>query len=230
MTRRKLFILKLPLMIITFNQIMNAQISRVTASMVPKKSRGNEFGYDSRKQCRPYSNTAFLSPTTIRDMYYSGQHQEISKLHGDEQVIDTEDVDNANEIPVGAKYELTVRLPFIGKQRFSLRILSSSVAELKVSGVLQIYDIIRYSVHHEEKKSNLSQATNQNKKQESSSLRFALSKKTINTMQRFRTTLDYVEYSKEMDTPIIIVTPPLKRKIRMELKRVTQDNINDCSV
>ena len=100
--------------------------------------------------------------------------------------------------PVGGYYELDVRIPVIGKQRFSLRILSKSIAELVIDGMLSIRDKIPYKIN-----------------QDSGELEFDLSPETKSTMSRFKTSLDKASYCFETDTPSVDVKPPLPKAIRL---------------
>lgn len=104
--------------------------------------------------------------------------------------------------PLGAEYELNVRLPVIGPQIFQLKILSNKKGKLVVSGALQIDDEVEYSID-----------------KSSGELSFTLSDGTKEVLRRFRTRLVSVNYCAKTDTPHVRVRPPLPVNIDLKLKR-----------
>lgn len=110
--------------------------------------------------------------------------------------------DHRDCLPVGAVFELNLVVPVIGRQRFHLKILNTSLAELNITGTMQVYDILQYNIDA------------------SGSLGFCLSDQTERTMRRFRSSISSVEYSKETDTAIVIVQTPIHKKLKIELERV----------
>lgn len=112
-----------------------------------------------------------------------------------------------SNIPVGAFYTLSLNVPVIGSQTFELKILSPSVAHLRIKGrILNINDTVRYHLD------------------EDGNLEFSLSEKTKRILRRFRTSLSSVEYCNETDTPRVVVNPPISRKVCMDLKRTIDAN------
>lgn len=103
--------------------------------------------------------------------------------------------------PVGAKYESIIRLPIIGKQVFSLHILSENRAHLLVAGMLVLDESVPYTVDTEGR------------------LAFALSEYALKKLKRFRTKLQEVGYNVATDTPYVKVAPPLPKAVTLFLKR-----------
>merc|ERR1719502_2026613 len=85
--------------------------------------------------------------------------------------------------PVDSLYELTVKIPVIGRQRFSLQIQGS---------VINVSDRIEYKVNHE-----------------TGELEFELSDGIHSTLRKVRTKLNRVSYCWKTDTPSVEVKPPL---------------------
>lgn len=104
--------------------------------------------------------------------------------------------------PVNAMYELEVKIPIIGQQRFQLKILSLYHAELIINGVLEVKDIIPYRVDPKD-----------------GGLSFTLSDNTKRILKKFRTTLVSASYCTKTDTPSIVVSPPLPTNINLNLRR-----------
>jgi len=117
--------------------------------------------------------------------------------------------------PIDAVYELSIRIPVIGKQHFQLRIHDENRAELKIDGrLLRIHDRnITYEI------TPLSDDATSNNSINSGELSFQLSEETIGTLKRFRTTLTHATYCPITDTPRITVSPPLPMNINLKLKR-----------
>jgi hypothetical protein len=103
--------------------------------------------------------------------------------------------------PIGAKYESIIRLPVIGKQVFSLHILSDTRAHLIVAGMLVLDESVSYTVDSDGR------------------LAFVLSDYALKKMRRFRTKLKEVGYNIATDTPYVKVAPPLPRAVTLVLKR-----------
>lgn len=107
--------------------------------------------------------------------------------------------------PVDSLYELTVKIPVIGRQRFSLHIQSNSIAELQIQGpVINVSDRIEYKVNHE-----------------TGELEFELSDGIHSTLRKVRTKLNRVSYCWKTDTPSVEVKPPLPTSINLKLKRIS---------
>lgn len=102
---------------------------------------------------------------------------------------------------INSSYELKAKIPVIGMQRFSLRIINDGLAELVIDGLLQVKDLISYNID------------------QNGEFAFELSEKTNGILKRFRTTLVKVKYSREDDTPTVVVRPPLPTNIQLRLKR-----------
>ena len=105
--------------------------------------------------------------------------------------------------PVHALYQLDIHIPVIGQQRFQLRIISETVAELIIDGMLKINDQIKYEMQP---------ATGE--------LVFHLSDTTKGILKRFRTSVSHATYCPRTDTPSIQIKTPLPRKMNLRLKRM----------
>lgn len=103
---------------------------------------------------------------------------------------------------VGAQYHLQKKIPVLGNQTFQLRILQENLAELIINGVLEVKDIVHYTVD------------------EDGELSFTLSEKTNMILKRFRTKLLAATYCPKTDRSSIIVQPPLPMKLSLHLKRL----------
>ena len=104
---------------------------------------------------------------------------------------------------VGAQYNLQKKIPVLGKQTFQLKILQENIAELLIDGVLEVKDVIHYTVD-----------------ERSGELSFTLSEKTNMILKRFRTKLLAATYCPKTDRSSIIVQPPLPMKLSLHLKRL----------
>lgn len=104
---------------------------------------------------------------------------------------------------VGAQYHLQKKIPVLGKQTFQLKILQENIAELLIDGVLEVKDVIHYTVD-----------------ERSGELSFTLSEKTNMILKRFRTKLLAATYCPKTDRSSIIVQPPLPMKLSLHLKRL----------
>ena len=113
---------------------------------------------------------------------------------------------------VGARYNLTTKIPVIGVQTFQLRILREDVAELMINGVLRIKDTIHYKVD-----------------QQSGELSFDLSERTNMILKKFRTKLLKATYCPKRDRPSIIVRPPLPMNLSLHLKRQICNAHQQCT-
>ena len=105
--------------------------------------------------------------------------------------------------PVHALYQLDIHIPVISQQRFQLRIISETVAELIIDGMLKINDQIKYEVQP---------ATGE--------LVFYLSDTTKGILKRFRTSVSHATYCPITDAPSIQIKPPLPTKLNLRLKRM----------
>lgn len=110
--------------------------------------------------------------------------------------------------PVQALYQLDIHIPVIGRQRFQLRIISETAAELVIDGMLKINDQIKYQV----------QPT-------TGEFSFNLSNTTKRVLKRFRTSVSHAKYCSKTDTPSIQVKPPLPTKINLRLKRIDESSL-----
>lgn len=110
--------------------------------------------------------------------------------------------------PVQALYRLDIHIPVIGRQRFQLRIISETAAELVIDGMLKINDHIKYQV----------QPT-------TGEFSFNLSNTTKRVLKRFRTSVSDAKYCSKTDTPSIQVKPPLPTKINLRLKRIDESSL-----
>lgn len=106
-----------------------------------------------------------------------------------------------NRPPIGAKYEKAIGLPVLGKQVFSLHILSDDTAHLLVKGMLFLDEIIAYTVAS------------------GGCLHCRLSDEALKRLKLFRTTLKEVGYDGDTDTPYVKVTTPLPMPVKIHLKR-----------
>lgn len=103
--------------------------------------------------------------------------------------------------PIGAKYECMIHLPVIGKQLFSLHILSHTRAHLIVDGMLVLDEAVPYTADAEGR------------------LAFSLSEYAEKKLKRFRTNLQEVGYNAATDTPYVKVAPPLPTVVTLFLIR-----------
>lgn len=103
--------------------------------------------------------------------------------------------------PIGAKYEKAIGLPVLGKQVFSLEILSDNTAHLLVKGMLILDEVVAYTVTSR------------------GCLNCRLSDRALKQLKTFRTTLKEVGYNTETDTPYVKVRTPLPAPVKINLKR-----------
>ena len=104
--------------------------------------------------------------------------------------------------PVGAFYRCVTKLPVLGFQRFDLNILENSTAALRISGVMNIDDVFKYSIDNE-----------------TGCIEFCLSKKIERVLRKFRTSIISTTYDISQDSPTIVVKPPIPKVLKIELKR-----------
>ena len=103
--------------------------------------------------------------------------------------------------PIGARYEKTIGLPVLGRQVFSLHILSDNTAHLLVKGMLILDELVTYSVNSR------------------GCLNCRLSDGAQKQLRKFRTNLKEVGYNVATDTPYVKVRTPLPAAVKIHLKR-----------
>lgn len=103
--------------------------------------------------------------------------------------------------PIGATYEMAVGIPVLGRQIFSLHILSDNTAHLLVKGMLFLDEIVAYTVNARGR------------------LNCRLSDHAISRLRRVRASLKEVGYDGETDTPYVKVSTPLPVPVKINLKR-----------
>ena len=110
-------------------------------------------------------------------------------------------IDSHRPPPIGATYEKSVRIPVLGKQVFSLHILSDNTAHLLVKGMLFLDELVTYTVTKR------------------GCLNCNLSEHAILTMRKVRASLKEVGYDRDTDTPYVKVSTPLPVPVKIHLKR-----------
>ena len=103
--------------------------------------------------------------------------------------------------PIGATYEKSIGIPVLGKQIFSLHILSDNTAHLLVKGMLFLDELVTYTVTKR------------------GCLNCNLSENAISTMRKVRASLKEVGYDGDTDTPYVKVSTPLPLPVKIHLKR-----------
>jgi hypothetical protein len=106
--------------------------------------------------------------------------------------------------PTGAVYQKTLPIPVLGRQSFRLHILSEGRAHLRIDGVLQVDEVLDYTVRP------------------CGAFSLLLVPETLQrVLKRFRTTLVEFGYDRSADLPYVVVRPPLptRTKIRIQLVR-----------
>lgn len=103
--------------------------------------------------------------------------------------------------PTDAIYELEAKIPVIGVQLFKMRIINDGMAELVINGLLEVKELISYTIDH------------------NGEFVFELSAATQGVLRKFRTTLVKVKYCRETDAPTVVVRPPLPMNIQLKLER-----------
>lgn len=112
--------------------------------------------------------------------------------------------------PIGASYQKTVGIPVLGKQTFSLCILTDNTAHLLVQGkMLSLNEIVPYTMNHD-----------------NGCLNCELSDHAIATMRKVRASLKEVGYDCTTDTPYVKVSTPLPMPVKIHLKRREEDDDN----
>ena len=106
--------------------------------------------------------------------------------------------------PIGATYEKSVQIPVLGRQVFSLHILSDNTAHLLVKGMLFLDELVTYTVSKR------------------GCLNCNLSENAILTMRKVRASLKEVGYDRETDTPYVKVSTPLPVPVKINLKRKSE--------
>jgi len=109
--------------------------------------------------------------------------------------------------PIGAKYEKEVGIPVLGRQKFSLEILSDNMAHLLVNGMLILDELVPYTLT------------------KNGCLNCRLSDRAQQKLKTFRTSLKEVGYNVETDTPYVKVRTPLPALIKIKLHR--QHNVQE---
>jgi len=108
----------------------------------------------------------------------------------------------AYQPPLGAVYMRQIHLPVIGEQNISLAIISSTRAQLFLSGRLKLDEPIEYSID-----------------QSNGDLSFEINDRTKKLLRRFRTSLTGAGYNPVTDTARVTVCPPLPVSVRIQLER-----------
>jgi hypothetical protein len=103
--------------------------------------------------------------------------------------------------PIGATYEKAIGIPVLGRQTFSLHIISDTTAHLLVQGMLVLDEILDYTFT----------ATG--------CLQCSLSENAIRRMRQVRASLKEVGYDGDTDTPYVKVSTPLPMPVKIHLKR-----------
>ena len=103
--------------------------------------------------------------------------------------------------PIGATYAKSVKIPVLGRQVFSLHILSDTTAHLLVNGMLILDELVTYSMNSKGR------------------LNCRLSDGALKQLKKFRTNLKEVGYNVETDTPYVKVRTPLPAAVKIHLKR-----------
>ena len=103
--------------------------------------------------------------------------------------------------PTGAIYKKTLRIPVLGRQIFSLRILSDRRAHLQINGVMNVDEILHYKV------------------KPSGAFSMPLPEELQRVLRKYRTRLVEFGYDWVTDLPYVVVSPPLPTKIRIQLVR-----------
>ena len=111
--------------------------------------------------------------------------------------------------PIGAKYEKAIGLPVLGKQVFSLEILTDNTAHLLVRGMLILDEVVAYTVTPR------------------GCLNCRLSDRAQKKLKSFRTTLKEVGYNTETDTPYVKVRTPLPAPVKINLKRQNAETMTE---
>lgn len=104
--------------------------------------------------------------------------------------------------PVGAVYERTLSLPFLGAQTVRLGILTGKVATLKLSGALILDEMLSYFPD-----------------KRSGRLAFVLSERTNALLHRLGASLRSAEYAHGEDVAYVTIKPPFLRPIVLSLDR-----------
>lgn len=141
----------------------------------------------------------FLATSSIHEIV--GAAALLSKHAATTTMRTTDERRSSTGPPIGAKYECVIRLPVIGKQIFSLHILSHTRAHLLVDGMLVLDESVPYTVDTE------------------GLLAFNLSEYAVKKLKRFRTNLQEVGYNAATDTPYVKVAPPLPKVVTLFLER-----------
>ncbi|CAB9497985.1 expressed unknown protein [Seminavis robusta] len=108
---------------------------------------------------------------------------------------------NPNRPPIGATYEKAIGIPVLGRQTFSLRILSDDTAHLLVKGMLFLDEVIPYTITS------------------GGCLDCSLSENALRCMRKVRASLQEVGYDGVTDTPYVKVSTPLPVPVKIHLKR-----------
>ena len=103
--------------------------------------------------------------------------------------------------PLGAVYMRQIHLPIIGEQNISLAIITSTRAQLFLSGKLNVDEPVEYSI------------------QSNGDVSFEINDRTKELLRRFRTSLISAGYDPVTDTARVVVCPPLPVSVRIQLER-----------
>ena len=154
-----------------------------------------------------------IEPRRLTQSLYSNHHRKAFDLrHLEESKLFRKDLEDSRRTSketknfgpkVWAQYHLQKKIPVLGKQTFQLRILQENVAELLINGMLEVKDVIHYTVD-----------------ERSGEFSFTLSERTNMILKRFRTKLLAATYCPKTDRSSIIVQPPLPMKLSLHLNRL----------
>jgi len=110
-------------------------------------------------------------------------------------------------LPIGATYHHSMQFPVLGKQAFQLHIISDTQAHLRISGMLNVDEVVPYETH---RKSQIS---------------FNLSEQTKQILRKFKTKLLEAGYDEHTDTPYVKVAPYVLPAVKINMGRVSKQMI-----
>ena len=103
--------------------------------------------------------------------------------------------------PTGAIYKKTLPIPVLGRQTFTLRILSDRRAHLQIAGVMNVDQILYYKV------------------KPCGAFSMPLPEELQRVLRKFRTRLVEFGYDRVTDLPYVVVSSPLPTNLRIQLVR-----------
>lgn len=145
----------------------------------------------------------------------------------------------AGVLPIGAVYELSFKMPFVGRQSIQLTILDGKRARLVVDGGYPIDDHLTYAMLPDDNNSNTSSGGSSTTTTTFSTTKSAgptesppprmrrfsveLSEDVKAVMRRFHTELSQIRYDTEQDSPSVLVSFMKIVSIPLRLRRVVVD-------